>query len=247
MAQARLGCNSELILDEFGEKLLEELDYQQEARNIEASTNTACDKFKPVVHVLQSPYLGKALKARECHLFRMQQGWDALHRFAPDRSSLAVVRLSSTPNAGSGVRSSACRRTRPHLHNHVRPSDGMCRGSSAQDFGRNYAGDRKVKIPWVRRELCGSRILVMEWIDGLRCTDPRGIQSSGIDVDEFIRCGVISGLRQLLEVPSTDLDDPTVEHCCQLERRGLERRLSQGERLATLLISRHMSEQESTE
>ena len=34
-AQARLGCNSELILDEFGEKLLEELDYQQEARNIE--------------------------------------------------------------------------------------------------------------------------------------------------------------------------------------------------------------------
>lgn len=35
-AQARLGCNSELILDEFGEKLLEELDYQQEARNIQA-------------------------------------------------------------------------------------------------------------------------------------------------------------------------------------------------------------------
>ena len=34
--QARLGCNSELILDEFGEKLLEELDYRQEARNIEA-------------------------------------------------------------------------------------------------------------------------------------------------------------------------------------------------------------------
>lgn len=33
--QARLGCNSELILDEFGAKLLEELDYQQEARNIE--------------------------------------------------------------------------------------------------------------------------------------------------------------------------------------------------------------------
>jgi hypothetical protein len=36
VTQARLGCNSELILDEFGEKLLEELDYQQEARNIEA-------------------------------------------------------------------------------------------------------------------------------------------------------------------------------------------------------------------
>ncbi len=69
-----------------------------------------------------------------------------------------------------------------------------------QDFGRNYAGDPKVKIPWVRRDLSGARILVMEWIDGLRCTNPRGIQSSGIDVDEFIRCGVVSGLRQLLEV-----------------------------------------------
>ncbi len=35
LAQVRLGCNAELILDEFGEKLLEELDYQQEARNIQ--------------------------------------------------------------------------------------------------------------------------------------------------------------------------------------------------------------------
>jgi hypothetical protein len=31
----RLGCNAELIVDEFGEKLLEELDYVQEARNIQ--------------------------------------------------------------------------------------------------------------------------------------------------------------------------------------------------------------------
>jgi predicted unusual protein kinase regulating ubiquinone biosynthesis (AarF/ABC1/UbiB family) len=33
----------------------------------------------------------------------------------------------------------------------------------------------------------------------VRCTDPRGIRESGIDVDEFIRVGVMSGLRQLLE------------------------------------------------
>jgi len=37
LARQRLGCNAELIVDEFGEKLLEELDYQQEARNIEVS------------------------------------------------------------------------------------------------------------------------------------------------------------------------------------------------------------------
>ena len=73
-------------------------------------------------------------------------------------------------------------------------------GVLLQDFGNNYAGDTKVKIPWVRRDLSGGRVLVMEWIDGMRCTNIRGIQTSGIDVNEFIRCGVVSGLRQLLEV-----------------------------------------------
>ena len=38
LARQRLGCNAELIVDEFGEKLLEELDYQQEARNIAVSS-----------------------------------------------------------------------------------------------------------------------------------------------------------------------------------------------------------------
>ena len=74
------------------------------------------------------------------------------------------------------------------------------RAPGLQDFGNNYAGDTKVKIPWVRRDLCGARVLVMEWIDGMRCTNIKGIQTSGIDVNEFIRCGVVSGLRQLLEV-----------------------------------------------
>ena len=34
-AMRKLGCNAELIVDEFGGKLLEELDYAQEARNID--------------------------------------------------------------------------------------------------------------------------------------------------------------------------------------------------------------------
>lgn len=101
-AQERLGCSPELIVDEFGEKLLEELDYTQEARNI-------------------------------------------------------------------------------------------------QDFYDNFKGDKSVKIPWVRPDLCGPNVLVMEWIDGVRCTDPKGITASGLDVNEFIRCGVVAGLRQLLE------------------------------------------------
>jgi predicted unusual protein kinase regulating ubiquinone biosynthesis (AarF/ABC1/UbiB family) len=98
----RLGCNAELIVDEFGEKLLEELDYIQEARNIE-------------------------------------------------------------------------------------------------DFGANFKNDPIVKIPWVRRDISGPKVLVMEWIDGVRCTDVEALKTSGIDLGAFIRTGVVSGLRQLLE------------------------------------------------
>lgn len=101
-SKRKLGCNAQLIVDEFGEKLLEELDYLQEARNI-------------------------------------------------------------------------------------------------QDFYRNFSNDPKVKIPWVRRDLSGPRVLTMEWINGIRCTDPAAIRASGMDVPEFIRSGVVTGLRQLLE------------------------------------------------
>ena len=40
-------------------------------------------------------------------------------------------------------------------------------------------------------------MLTMEWIDGVRCTDPKGMLGAGIDVDKFIEVGVMSGLRQL--------------------------------------------------
>ncbi|XRA98415.1 ABC1-like kinase 8 [Pycnococcus provasolii] len=100
-AIAALGVPAALIIDEFGEKLLEELDYTQEARNIE-------------------------------------------------------------------------------------------------DFGRNFADDPTVKIPICYRNLSGRDVIVMEWIDGIRCTDPEAI-SRELDRDTFIRTGVVSGMRQLLE------------------------------------------------
>ncbi|CAM0874843.1 unnamed protein product [Alopecurus aequalis] len=98
----KLGCNAELIVDEFGEKLLEELDYTLEARNIE-------------------------------------------------------------------------------------------------DFIVNFKNDPTVKIPLVYNKFSGSRVLVMEWIDGIRCTDPQAIKEAGIDVEGFLTVGVSAALRQLLE------------------------------------------------
>lgn len=38
----------------------------------------------------------------------------------------------------------------------------------------------------------------MEWINGTRCTDPAAIRRT-VDVQQFIRVGVVSGMRQLLE------------------------------------------------
>lgn len=38
-------------------------------------------------------------------------------------------------------------------------------------------------------------MLVMEWIDGIRCTDVEGLKSSGLDLQNFIRIGVVSGGR----------------------------------------------------
>lgn len=98
----KLGCNAELIVDEFGEKLLEELDYTLEATNIE-------------------------------------------------------------------------------------------------DFLENFKDDPTVKIPQVYKQLSGSRVLVMEWIDGIRCTDPQAIKEAGIDMEGFLTVGVSAALRQLLE------------------------------------------------
>lgn len=42
-----------------------------------------------------------------------------------------------------------------------------------EDFLENFKNDPTVKIPRVYRKLSGSRVLVMEWIDGIRCTDPQ--------------------------------------------------------------------------
>ncbi|CAL0333031.1 unnamed protein product [Lupinus luteus] len=98
----KLGCNAELIVDEFGEKLLEELDYTLEARNLE-------------------------------------------------------------------------------------------------DFLENFKNDPTVKIPLAYKQLSGPRVLVMEWIDGIRCTNPKAIKEAGIDLDGFLTIGVSAALRQLLE------------------------------------------------
>lgn len=66
-------------------------------------------------------------------------------------------------------------------------------------FQANFFGDHTVKIPDVYPELSSEKILVMEWIDGVRCTDTEEIGKIGVPILDFIRVGVDSQTRQLLE------------------------------------------------
>jgi len=42
-----------------------------------------------------------------------------------------------------------------------------------EDFLENFKNDPTVKIPQVYKQFSGQRVLVMEWIDGIRCTNPQ--------------------------------------------------------------------------
>jgi predicted unusual protein kinase regulating ubiquinone biosynthesis (AarF/ABC1/UbiB family) len=57
----------------------------------------------------------------------------------------------------------------------------------------------QVKIPGVYTELTSEKVIVMEWIDGVRCTDLEGLGRLNVPISSFIKTGVQSGMRQLLE------------------------------------------------
>ena len=70
---------------------------------------------------------------------------------------------------------------------------------NAAKFAENFAGDPEVKVPVIYNEYSSSRILTLEWIDGIKLTDVDKLEAAGLDVDSLIKIGVTSGLRQLLE------------------------------------------------
>lgn len=71
--------------------------------------------------------------------------------------------------------------------------------NNMRDFGNNFNGDPNVAVPFAYPEYTTEKLLVMSWLDGVRCTDLDAMRGFRIDIDEFIQRGVASGLRQLLE------------------------------------------------
>jgi predicted unusual protein kinase regulating ubiquinone biosynthesis (AarF/ABC1/UbiB family) len=70
---------------------------------------------------------------------------------------------------------------------------------NAELFAADFAGDPEVKVPRIYREYSSDRVLTLEWIHGCKLNDIEAIKAAGLELDDIIRIGVTSGLRQLLE------------------------------------------------
>ena len=74
-----------------------------------------------------------------------------------------------------------------------------CKREKFERFLRQLRGDPIVKIPKYYEGIRGRKFSPWSGSSVIRCTDPQGIIDAGIDVEDFIKVGVVSGLRQLLE------------------------------------------------
>ncbi|MDJ0727170.1 MAG: AarF/ABC1/UbiB kinase family protein [Prochloraceae cyanobacterium] len=72
-------------------------------------------------------------------------------------------------------------------------------GKNAEKFAVNFGEDPEVKVPRIHWEYSSRNVLTLEWINGFKLTDTEKIKAAGLNVDDVIRIGVTSGLRQLLE------------------------------------------------
>jgi predicted unusual protein kinase regulating ubiquinone biosynthesis (AarF/ABC1/UbiB family) len=77
--------------------------------------------------------------------------------------------------------------------------DYINEGRNAEKFADNFRDDPTVKVPSIYWRYSSVHVLTLEWINGFKLTDTASIRAAGLDTDQLIEIGVISGLRQLLE------------------------------------------------
>lgn len=66
------------------------------------------------------------------------------------------------------------------------------------EFRANFAGDERVTVPAPYLKYSRKRVLVMEWVEGTRCTAPNALDGHEA-TRRYIYLGVESALKQLLE------------------------------------------------
>jgi predicted unusual protein kinase regulating ubiquinone biosynthesis (AarF/ABC1/UbiB family) len=77
--------------------------------------------------------------------------------------------------------------------------DYVNEAKNAERFANYFKDEPKVKAPSIYWGYSTKCVLTMEWIDGIKLTDVEAIKAAGLDTDELVKIGVLSGLRQLLE------------------------------------------------
>ncbi len=77
--------------------------------------------------------------------------------------------------------------------------DYINEGRNAERFAHNFQHCPDVKVPAVYWRYSGTRVLTLEWINGVKLTATQCVIDADISADNLVRTGVISGLRQLLE------------------------------------------------
>ncbi|MBD1911796.1 MULTISPECIES: AarF/ABC1/UbiB kinase family protein [unclassified Leptolyngbya] len=72
-------------------------------------------------------------------------------------------------------------------------------GYNAERFAQLYGHLPEIYVPRIYWEYTNRRVLTMEWIEGVKLTDPKAVRSMGVDAAHLIEVGVQCSLRQLLE------------------------------------------------
>ena len=76
--------------------------------------------------------------------------------------------------------------------------DYVAEGRNAERFATLYATLPRVVVPSIYWDASSSRVLTLQWIDGIKLSDTQGLQASGLSVVSLVDVGIQCSLRQLL-------------------------------------------------
>ena len=84
-------------------------------------------------------------------------------------------------------------------HMLYRELDYRAEAANAIRFAELYAGVKDIHVPKIYTNLSSQKVLVMEWVDGVRLHDARAIQAMGFEKARFVNTLVQCSMRQILE------------------------------------------------
>jgi aarF domain-containing kinase len=80
-----------------------------------------------------------------------------------------------------------------------REIDYLAEAANAQRFNELYAGVTDVFVPKIYADFSTSKVLTMEWVDGVRLTDSAGLAKYNLQASKLVNTLIECSLRQILE------------------------------------------------